>query len=95
MIPYAVKTNEVTAEGFIRDEPSLFERIMKRYEQWHLDRKDKTVSSNFDQDSVKRKDSILDEIASRSNSKMGFDMLLDNTFSPELRRFLDDSPLKI
>ena len=31
MIPYAVKGQEVTAKGFIRDEPSLFDRIMTRY----------------------------------------------------------------
>lgn len=34
-IHYPVKSRKVTAQGFVRDEPSLFERIMVRYDKWH------------------------------------------------------------
>lgn len=40
MIPYAVKGQQVTAQGFVRDEPSLFDRIMNRYQNWHEGRRD-------------------------------------------------------
>jgi hypothetical protein len=31
MIPYAVKGQDVTAKGFVRDEPSLFQKVMARF----------------------------------------------------------------
>ena len=37
-IHYPVKSRKVTAQGFVRDEPSLFDRIMVRYDKWHKDR---------------------------------------------------------
>jgi hypothetical protein len=55
-IPYPHVSKKVTAQGFIRDEPSLFDKVIKRYEKWHNDRKDLAASSvisndNHDKDS--------------------------------------------
>jgi hypothetical protein len=71
MIPYAVKGEEVTAQGFIRDEPSLFDRIMTRYQKWHEQRRDPSKMSVSGNESNLRKSQMLDELISRSASKMG------------------------
>ena len=72
MIPYAVKGQQVTAQGFVRDEPSLFDRIMNRYQNWHEGRRDQqgnmSVSGN---ESNIRKSQLLDGVISRSASKFG------------------------
>lgn len=56
-VPYPHKSKKVTPQGFIRDEPSLFEKVIKRYEKWHNDRKDLMASSvvsvdNHDKESL-------------------------------------------
>ena len=71
MIPYPVKGTQVTAQGFRRDEPSLFEKILRRYEKWHEDRADLCGSSVIGDSDKKRRQSAFDELISRSQSKLG------------------------
>jgi hypothetical protein len=71
MIPYAVKSQSVTAKGFIRDEPSLFNRVMKRFHKWHEMRCDLHGASVNDNESIHKRNSVLDDLVSRSHSKFG------------------------
>jgi hypothetical protein len=37
-VPYPHKSKQVTAEGFIRDIPTLPEKVLKRIDNWHKER---------------------------------------------------------
>ena len=38
-VPYPHKSKEVTAAGFVRDQPTLAQKAVKRCERWHEERK--------------------------------------------------------
>ena len=43
IVPYPHKSKKVTAEGFVRDEPTLPQKVLKRIEKWHDGRGKKTA----------------------------------------------------
>lgn len=46
IVPYPHKSKKVTADGFIRDQPTLPQKVLKRIDKWHAERKNQVQETN-------------------------------------------------